>query len=72
MTLIDIEVITELPEERAKGRPRKGQLNVAEKRSKPATHPTLPKRQRIGQGSSPYSAITTSKGSTCKSKSLST
>ncbi|KAK3161761.1 hypothetical protein QOZ80_1BG0081080 [Eleusine coracana subsp. coracana] len=54
----DIEVITELPQERAKGRPRKTQLGVAGKRLNPSTHPTLPKRQQIGQESSPYSATT--------------
>ncbi|TVU35314.1 hypothetical protein EJB05_17199 [Eragrostis curvula] len=57
----DIEVVTELPQERSKGRPRKAQFGVSEKRPKPSTHPTLPKRQRIEQGSSPYSLNATAK-----------
>ncbi|XP_025817111.1 MRN complex-interacting protein [Panicum hallii] len=54
-----IEVITELPQNRPKVRPRKAQSGVLGKRTKPSTHPTLSKRQQIEQGSSPYCATTT-------------
>ncbi|RLM94028.1 hypothetical protein C2845_PM08G23800 [Panicum miliaceum] len=54
-----IEVITELPQNRPKVRPRKAQSGVLGKRPKPSTHPTLSKRQQIEQGSSPYCATTT-------------
>ncbi|RLN24262.1 hypothetical protein C2845_PM07G20960 [Panicum miliaceum] len=53
-----IEVITELPQERPKVRPRKAQSGVLGKRPKPSTRPTLSKRQQIEQGSSPYCATT--------------
>jgi len=60
-------VITELPQERIKVRPRKAQSGVLGKRPKPSTHPALSKRQQIEQGSSPYCAATTADGNTCKS-----
>ncbi|KAK3165273.1 hypothetical protein QOZ80_1AG0031130 [Eleusine coracana subsp. coracana] len=68
----DIEVITELPQERAKGKPRKTQLGVVGKRLNPSTHPTLPKRRQIGQESSPYSATTSAKERSQWSKNLGT
>ncbi|KAG2591214.1 hypothetical protein PVAP13_5NG435600 [Panicum virgatum] len=62
----EINVITELPQERIKVRPRKAQSGVLGKRPKPSTHPALSKRQQIEQGSSLYRATTTAEAQRSK------
>lgn len=61
-----IEVITELPQERSKVRPRKAQSVVAGKRPNPSTNPTLSRRQKVKQGSSSYCAATTGEAQSSK------
>uniref|UniRef100_A0A0A9EYU7 MRN complex-interacting protein N-terminal domain-containing protein n=1 Tax=Arundo donax TaxID=35708 RepID=A0A0A9EYU7_ARUDO len=61
-----IEVTTEPPQERPKIRPRNAQMGVAGKRSKPSTNPTLSKRQRIEQVSSPCPATATAEAQRSK------
>ncbi|KAL6839809.1 hypothetical protein ACP4OV_029619 [Aristida adscensionis] len=62
----DIEVITELPQDRPKLRPPKAQSGVAGKRAKPSTNPTSSKRQQIEEVSSPYSATATAEAQRSK------